>query len=146
LALATTACQTVTSQRGTPTATILVGPDVAALRVGQDVRVRMRVECTDGGSSTRATYLRPSCYFEGYNFRLVIPAERRPLFVESLRGNPESLLVDRMVDAQGIVQRNGPWSEIVLESANQLRLAAGLIMPLRVPTRVPTVEAVPTRG
>jgi hypothetical protein len=121
----------------TPTALPFVGPDVAAVRVGQDVRVRMQVACADFGGPTGPTYLRPTCYFEGFYFRLVIPADKREPFAKAVGGPPEVQLIDKVIDASGAVQRNGSWSEIVLVNTTQLRVATGWSPP-KVPTRVPT--------
>lgn len=127
----------------TPTPLPLVGPDVAAVRIGQDVRVRMQVACADFGSATRPTYLRPTCFYDGFYFRLVIPPDRRELFAKAVGGPPEVQLVDRVVDARGAVQKNGAWSEIVLQSTDQLKVATGWSPP-RVPTRVPSPPTAPS--
>jgi hypothetical protein len=125
--------------RPVPTATPppIIGPDVAALRVGQDVRVRMQVACADFGGATTPTYLRPTCYFDGFYFRLAIPPEKRELFTKTVGGPPEVQLVDKVVDARGAVQKNGTWSEIVLQAPDQVKVATGWSPP-KVPTRVPT--------
>jgi hypothetical protein len=120
----------------TPTPVPYVGPDVAAVRVGQELRVRMTVACADFGELGGPTYLRPTCYFEGYYFRLVIPADKREPFTIALGGPPEVELVDRVVDARGAVQRNGNWSEIILQNVDQMKVATGWSPP-KVPTRVP---------
>lgn len=117
-----------------------VGPDVAALRVGQELRVRMLVACSDFPELGGPTYLRPTCYYEGYWFRLVIPFGRRAQFALAVGGPPEVQLVDRVVDAWGAVVRNGMWSEIVLDGVDQLRIASGWSPP-KVPTRVPPPKA-----
>lgn len=121
----------------TPTPPPFIGPDVAALRVGQDVRVRMQIACADFGNATTPSYLRPTCFYDGFFFRLVIPPDKRDVFVKAVGGPPEVQLVDRIVDASGAVQKNGSWSEIVLQRTDQLKVATGLTPP-RVPTRVPT--------
>jgi hypothetical protein len=124
----------------TPTPPPIVGADVAALRVGQDVRVRMQVACADFGGASTPTYLRPTCYYDGFYFRLTIPPANRELFEKAAGGPPEVQLVDRIVDASGTVQKNGNWSEIVLLKPDQIKVATGLTPP-RVPTRVPTPKA-----
>lgn len=100
------------------------------------MQVRMKVECADFATRASPTYLRPSCYYEGYFFRLVIPNDKREAFVEAAGGPPELRLVDRVVDAHGVVRANGSWSEIVIESTDQLRIATGW-RPPPVPTRMP---------
>lgn len=122
----------------TPTPVPYIGPDAAALRVGQQVQVRMRVACVDIGPRDQPTYLRPTCHFEGFFFRLVIPDAQLPGFVEAMRGPPEERLVDEVVDATGVVQQNGRWTEIVLTQPSQLRIATGW-RPPQEPTRLPTV-------
>jgi hypothetical protein len=136
LGLALTGC---TPARAQPTATPppFVGPDVAAIEIGQDVRVRMQVQCADFGGPRTPTYLRPTCYYEGFFFRLVIPADRRDQFQKAVGGPPEIALVEKIVDARGPVQKNGSWSEIVLLGTDQLKVATGWSVP-KVPTRVPT--------
>jgi hypothetical protein len=124
-----------------PTANPYVGPDLASQLIGQDVRVRMKVECADFPARGGPTFLRPSCFFEGYFFRLVIPWEKREEFVRAVGGAPEERLVERVVDARGIVRASGQWSEIVIESTEQLRIATGW-RPPAVPTQVPIA---PTR-
>ena len=114
-----------------------VGPDVAAQQIGQDVRVRMKIECAEFPVRGGPTFLRPSCFFEGYLFRLVIPWEKREEFVKAVGGAPEERLVERVVDARGVVRATGQWSEIVVESTDQLRVATGW-RPPAVPTPVPT--------
>ena len=120
-----------------PTPNPYVGPDVAAQLVGQDVRVRMKVECAEFPVRGGPTFLKPSCFFEGYFFRLVIPWEKREVFVRAVGGAPEERLVERVVDARGVVRASGQWSEIVVESTDQLRVATGW-RPPAVPTPVPT--------
>jgi hypothetical protein len=134
-AIALVGCQRPTV---TPTATPspFVGPDLASRLVGQDVRVRMRVECAEFGARGQPTYLKPSCYFDGYYFRLSIPFEKRELFTRAVSGAPEVQLVDRVVDARGVVRTNGQWSEIVLDATDQLKIATGW-RPPPVPTKVP---------
>ena len=127
-----------------PTPNPYVGPDVAAQLVGQDVRVRMKVECADFPARGGPTFLRPSCFFEGYFFRLVIPWEKREDFVRAVGGAPEERLVERVVDARGIVRATGQWSEIVVESTDQLRIATGWrppAVPTPVPGRAPTKQS-----
>jgi hypothetical protein len=131
-----TACQRRPRQTPTPTPSPYIGPDLAAQLVGQDVRVRMRVECADFGARGRPTYLRPTCFYDGYFFRLVIPWDRRDLFVHAVRGAPEVQFIDRIVDAHGVVRSDGMWSEIVMETTDQLRIATGW-RPPPVPTRMP---------
>ena len=118
-----------------PTPNPYVGPDVAAQLVGQDVRVRMKVECAEFPVRGGPTFLKSSCFFEGYFFRLVIPWEKREEFVRAVGGAPEERLVERVVDARGVVRASGQWSEIVVESTDQLRIATGW-RPPAVPTRV----------
>lgn len=126
-----------------PTPSTIIGPDAAALRIGEDVRVRMRIECTYAGLAGRPIELRPSCFYEGYYFRLIIPPSREQLFIDAVRGAPAELLADKVVDAIGVVQKNGIWSEIVLESPSQLKIATG--WAARVPTPLPTVDPPPGR-
>jgi hypothetical protein len=135
--VALTACG-VARRRATPSPTPnpYVGPDVASQLVGQDVRVRMKVECADFPARGGPTFLRPSCFFEGYFFRLVIPWEKREDFIRAVGGAPEERLVERVVDARGIVRASGQWSEIVVESTDQLRISTGW-RPPPVPTKVP---------
>jgi hypothetical protein len=126
-----------------PTPNPYVGPDVAAQLVGQDVRVRMKVECADFPARGGPTFLRPSCFFEGYFFRLVIPWEKREDFVRAVGGAPEERLVERVVDVRGVVRATGQWSEIVVESTDQLRIATGWrppAVPTPVPGRAPTKQ------
>ena len=120
----------------TPTPNPLIGPDLAAKLVGQEVRVRMKVECADFPARGGPTFLRPNCFFEGYFFRLVIPWERREEFVRAVGGAPEERLVERVVDARGVVRASGQWSEIVVESSDHLRVASGW-RPPAVPTPIP---------
>src|SRR5690242_19487543 len=82
----------------TPTPNPYVGPDVAAQQIGQDMRVRMKIECAEFPVRGGPTFLRPSCFFEGYLFRLVIPWEKREEFVKAVGGAPEERLVERVVD------------------------------------------------
>ena len=120
-----------------PQTPLVVGPDVAALRIGQEVRVRMMVECVDVGNRAQPTCLRPDCYYQGYLFRICIPPELIGTFEEAARGPLAERLLQRLIDVNGVVQKNGQWSEIVLAEQNQLRVATGLTPP-QEPTRVPT--------
>jgi hypothetical protein len=123
-----------------PETPLIVGPDVAALRIGQEVRVRMMVECVDIGNRTQPTCLRPDCFYQGYLFRICIPPELIQTFEDAARGPLEERLLLRLIDVNGVVQKNGQWSEIVLTAQNQLRVASGLTPP-QEPTRVPTPAA-----
>jgi hypothetical protein len=118
----------------------IIGPDVAALRVGQEVRVRMIVECVDVGNRVQPTCLRPDCYYEGFLFRICVPSELIAQFEAAALGPIEERLLLRLVDVTGVVQKNGQWSEIVLSAPSQLRVASGLTPPIE-PTRVPTPAA-----
>jgi hypothetical protein len=113
-----------------------VGPDVAAQRLGQQVRVRMRVQCVDVGSRVAPTCVRPTCYYEGFLFRVCIPPQLTDQFEQELRGPIGERMLERVVDAVGVVQQNGQWAEIVVTSTEQLKIASGLRPPLE-PTRVP---------
>lgn len=139
-----TACRPARRPTATPTASPFVGPDLAAKLIGQDVWVRMKVECADFPVRGGPTYLRPSCYYEGYFFRLVIPWEMREAFVRAVNGAPEERLVERVVDARGVVRASGMWSEIVMESTDQLRIATGW-RPPAVPTPVEAAQPAPVR-
>ena len=112
-----------------------IGPDVAALQVGQHVRVRMQVECAEPGVRDQPTYLKPDCYFQGHNFRVGLKPGVAEQLERTWRTPPEIYLIGRLVDAQGVVQRNGPWSEILIEAPDQIRLATGFTPP-KEPTRV----------
>ncbi len=138
-ALSLGACDAVRRTPATPTPIPFVGPDIAAQNIGQEVRVRMRIECADAPIAGRPTYLRATCYYEGFFFRLVIPSEKLPDFIRAVNGQPEQRMVDRVVDVRGVVQRNGQWSEIVLDSTDQVKISATWSNP-RVPTRIPTPE------
>ena len=105
--------------------------------------MRMKVECADFPARGGPTFLRPSCFFEGYFFRLVIPWERREAFVRAVGGAPEERLVERVVDARGVVRASGQWSEIVIESTDQLRIATGW-RPPAVPTQLPAPARAPS--
>lgn len=126
----------------TPTPPPFIGADVAAHAIGQEVRVRMRIECTEVDPIRDAVYLKPNCYYEGFFFRLVIPPEQRDEFAEAVRGAPAVQLVDRVVDVTGVVQKHGVWSEIVLQAPGQLRIASGWTTGY-VPTPVPTLPTTP---
>jgi hypothetical protein len=124
--------------RRQPTATpSFVGPDVAAQRVGQEMRVRMRVQCVDVGNRVEPTCLRPTCFYEGFMFRICVPPELTDQFEKDLRGPIEIRMLERIVDAVGVVRTNGQWAEIVVTNADQLKIATGLQPPVE-PTRVPT--------
>jgi hypothetical protein len=126
-----------------PNTPLVVGPDVAALRVGQEVRVRMLVECVDIGTRAQPTCLRPDCYYKGYLFRVCVPPDLIDQFEGAARGPLEERLLERLIDVTGVVQKNGQWSEIVLTAPNQLRVATGLTPP-QEPTRVPTPPPAPS--
>lgn len=135
---AAAACRPAPRPTNTPTPSPYIGPDLAAQLVGQDVRVRMKVECADFPYRGGPTYLRPTCFYEGYFFRLVIPWENRDAFVKAVGGPPEAQLVDRVVDARGVVRASGQWSEILVTATDQLRIATGF-RPPPVPTPLPTL-------
>lgn len=120
----------------TPTPSPFIGPDLASRLIGQDVRVRMRVECAEFGVREQPTFLKPSCYYDGYYFRLAIPSDKRETFARAVGGPPEVQLIDRVIDARGVVRANGVWSEIVIDTTDQLKVATGW-RPPPVPTRVP---------
>jgi len=135
IAPAVVACGGGTRQ---PTATpSFVGPDVAAQRVGQEVRVRMRVQCVDVGNRVEPTCLRPTCFYEGFMFRVCISSELTDQIEKELRGPIEIRMLERIVDVLGVVRMNGRWAEIVVTSTDQLKIATGLRPPVE-PTRVPT--------
>jgi hypothetical protein len=138
-------CDRTPRPRVPPTATPspYIGPDLASQLVGQDTRVRMKVVCADFPARGGPTYLRPTCFYEGYFFRLVIPWEQREIFFQAVGGPPELQLVDRVIDARGVVQANGNWSEIVIQSTDQLKIATGW-RPPPVPTALPTRLPSPT--
>ena len=140
MVLTLSACDSVRRTPATPTPLPFVGPDIAAQNIGQEVRVRMRIECADAPVGGKPTYLRSTCYYEGFFFRLVIPPEKLPEFEQAVNGKPEQRMVDRVVDVRGVVQRNGQWSEIVLDSTEQVKISATWSNP-RVPTRIPTPES-----
>jgi hypothetical protein len=121
--------------RPEPTATpSFVGPDVAARRLGEEVRVRMRVACVDVGNRSEPTCVRPTCYYEGFMFRVCVPPELTEQLERELRGPIELRMLERVVDAVGVVRMNGQWSEIAVTSTDQLKIATGLRPPLE-PTR-----------
>jgi hypothetical protein len=97
----------------------------------------MRVECVDVGNRAEPTCVRPNCYYQGFLFRVCIPPELTDRFETELRGPIGARLVERVVDAEGVVRLNGQWAEIVVANTDQLKVATGLRPPVE-PTRVPT--------
>lgn len=98
----------------------------------------MTIECIDTDRAGNSAYLRPTCYYEGFFFRVAIVADVHDDLVARLGGDFDIVLIDRIVDVRGTVVQNGHWSEIIVSESDQLRFATAWRTPV-VPTRIPTI-------
>ncbi len=114
-----------TGSAAAPTATPAapLTPAEATARLGQTVTVRFVVACTERLLGQETLLLSPVCAYQSPYFRVVVPPAVLADLERQVGPVPERGLVGLTIEVRGVMRIQGGWYELVVERADDLRLA-----------------------